>query len=90
MQLGVRWRAGDPPHRSVPPALHPAIAEEEGRHPEASAWTLTWLEGFPRCALDDVALLTLDASGRASLIESISGHSDPMSDEDDDDWLNER
>lgn len=80
MQLGARWRAGDPPHRSVPPSLHPAISEQESLHPAAQAWTITWLEGLPRCALDDAALLTLDASGRA-LLEDGAG--------EDDDWLNE-
>lgn len=88
MQLGVRWHAGDPPHRSAPPALHRAILEQETAHPEATSWTLTWLEGRPRCALDDVALLTLDHADRAILIEPISGPADADASDDDDDWLN--
>ncbi len=60
MQMGARWQAGDPPHRSVPAALHQEITRQEALHPAADSWTLTWLEGLPRCALDDAALLTLD------------------------------
>lgn len=80
MQLGARWRVGEPPHRSVPSALHGAIAAQEATHPGAVSWTLTWLEGRPRCALDDVALVTSDLDGRAILVTE--------SNEDDDDWLN--
>lgn len=80
MQMGARWQAGEPPHRSVPSELHEAIAEQEALFPDASSWTLTWLEGRPRCALDTVALLTLDASGQA-LLES------DTDDNDEDDWL---
>ena len=29
MQLGSRWRVGDPPHRGVPPQLHAAIAAQD-------------------------------------------------------------
>ncbi len=64
MQLGARWRVGDPPHRGVPEALHGTIAEQEAQHPTAGAWTLTWLEGRPVCELDDVAFVTLDVVGR--------------------------
>ena len=81
MQLGTRWRVGDPPHASVPSALLPLIAAVEREHPEASAWTLTWLEGRPRCALDDLILVTLDGA------ESLRSATDPVADEDDDDWL---
>lgn len=56
MQLGARWRCGEPPHRSVPSELHPIIAEHEAANPGAEAWTLTWLEGRPRLALDDQPL----------------------------------
>lgn len=78
MQLGARWSLGAPPHQSVPPVLHAAIAAAEAEHPDAGSWTLTWLEGRPRCALDDVALVTLTATG------------DPVSETEDDeadDWL---
>lgn len=86
MQLGVRWRAGDPPHRSAPPALHQAILEQETAHPETTSWTLTWLESRPRCALGDVALLTLDDAGRAILIDPVPDTTDAEA--SDDDWLN--
>ena len=80
MQLGTRWRVGQPPHASVPSTLLPLIAAAEREHPEASAWTLTWLEGRPRCALDDLILVTLDGA------ESLRSTADPL-DDDDDDWL---
>ena len=82
MQLGARWRVGDAPHRGVPPELHAVIAEQEALHPEAGSWTLTWLEGRPRCALDGLVLVTLDG------VETLRGASDgePSADEDDD-WL---
>lgn len=79
MQMGARWQAGDPPHRSVPAALHQEITRQEALHPAADSWTLTWLEGLPRCALDDTALLTLDGGGHAML--------EVQSDDEDDDWL---
>ena len=63
MQLGSRWRVGDPPHRGAPPQLHAAIAAQERTHPGASSWTLTWLEGRPRCLLDALVLVELDAAG---------------------------
>ncbi|WP_449282247.1 Fe-S oxidoreductase [Leucobacter sp.] len=99
MQLGARWAAGTPPHRGVPPELHPAIAAQEAAHPEADSWTLTWLEGRPRCllggaGLEPVALVTADGTGSV-VVEAIPadgdpGTGDPATDEDDtdeDDWL---
>lgn len=80
MRLGVRWRAGEPPHRSVPAELHAAIAEQELAHPEAESWTLTWLEGEPRCALDDIVVL--GPSG----VESPPASS-TRGELEDDDWL---
>ncbi len=85
MRLGARWRRGEAPHRGVPQSLHPAIAEQELAHPEASSWTLTWLEGRPRCALDDVALVMLDTSGTVRVESSLAADGD---DAEDDDWLN--
>jgi len=85
MQLGVRWRSGETPHRSVPEPLHAEIAAQEALHPEAESWTLTWLEGRPRCALDDAATVTLTASGEI-LVEDEP--SDAAAVEADDDWLN--
>lgn len=87
MQLGARWRVGDPPHRSVPRSLHDSIAAQESRHPGAISWTLTWLEGRPRCALDNLVIVTLDAEGQPALISMGSEHSTPGADADDDDWL---
>lgn len=88
MQLGARWRVGDPPHRSVPQPLHDMIAAQEAAHPGAVSWTLTWLEGRPRCALDDVALVTLDAAGCPKLVADADEHTYPSDENDDeDDWL---
>lgn len=79
MQLGTRWRVGQPPHASVPSALLPMISAAEQQYPEASAWTLTWLEGRPRCALDDLLLVTLEGT------ESLRTTEEAL--DDDDDWL---
>ena len=92
MQLGVRWRAGDPPHRSVPPQLHHAIAAQEAEHPDAASWTLTWLEGRPRCALEDVVIVTLDAGGAVAVLDASTGSltgrpTEGSSGAEDDDWL---
>ncbi|MFV0435135.1 MAG: Fe-S oxidoreductase [Leucobacter sp.] len=97
MQLGVRWRAGDTPHRSVPPALHAAIAEQESAWPDGAFWTLTWLEGRPRCELDDLVLVTLTAAGEVAVESEAetgvsgttgsAGSGQALADDDDDDWL---
>ena len=102
MQLGARWRVGDAPHRSVPPSLFPTIAAQELRFPDASAWTLTWLEGRPRLQLDDAVRVSIDAKG-AVTVHAVDGEaqSGPAGepggsagrapgledDDDDDDWL---
>lgn len=88
MQLGARWKAGEPPHRSVPQALHQAIARLETEHPTGESWTLTWLEGRPRCALDDLALLTINGAGQVSLEPLSFDATGLQQDDDDDDWLN--
>lgn len=80
MQLGARWRVGEPPHRSVPAELHAEVARQEAAHPEASSWTLTWLEGKPRCALDDLVVVTPAGVERA-------GDGVATMAEEDDDWL---
>lgn len=85
MRMGARWRAGEPPHQGVPAGLHAAIAAQEREHPDGSSWTLTWLEGRPRCALDDVALVMLDTSGTVRVESSLAADGD---DAEDDDWLN--
>ena len=95
MQLGARWRAGEEPHRGVPPVLYSVIAEQEAAHPTASAWTLTFLEGRPRCALDDAVTVTLNVAG-AVIIEGGAGLTadrfaspavEGVPDDADDDWL---
>ncbi|MEJ6489192.1 Fe-S oxidoreductase [Leucobacter sp. USCH14] len=101
MRLGARWQTGAPPHRSVPEELHAAIAEQEALHPAAQSWTLTWLEGRPRCVLDDVAFVALDVVGRvrtgpvrhdeevadAARGRDAVGGDAPAADDDDDEWL---
>lgn len=82
MRLGARWRVGDPPHPGVPESLHREIAAQEHAHPDADAWTLTWLEGLPRCELDDLVTVELTASGDVRVTGA--DESDP---DDDDDWL---
>jgi hypothetical protein len=88
VQLGARWAAGASPHRGGPPELHAAIAEQEAAHPEADSWTLTWLEGRPRCllggaGLEPVALVTADGTGSV-VVESVAANHE----DDEDDWLN--
>ncbi len=86
MQLGARWRVGEAPHRGVPDSLHSMIREQEHAFPEAHAWTLTWLEGRPRCALDDLVIVTLVGVEQAAGSGSPGGAAG--TDDDDDDWLN--
>ncbi|MGO1539905.1 MAG: Fe-S oxidoreductase [Leucobacter sp.] len=90
MQLGTRWFTGAAPHLSVPSELHDAIAEQEAAFPSASAWTLTWLEGRPRCELDSFVLVTLSADGDV-VVSNLNKSSPPtgiVDDDGDDDWLN--
>lgn len=100
MQLGARWQVGNDPHRSVPPALFDTIATCEQAHPSARAWTLTWLEGRPRLALDDLAEISVDQQGAvrakdltalASNAKDVLGEESSLSsyddEDDDDDWL---
>ena len=88
MRLGARWRVGDPPHPSVPESLHAQIAAQETAHPGATAWTLTWLEGRPRCDLEGRVVVTLSVTGDA-VAEAPGADIDSVSDDDDnDDWLN--
>lgn len=93
MQMGARWAVGNSPHRSVPPVLLPAIASLEQSNAGAGSWTITWLEGLPRLALDGELRLTLDETGAVSELTpptdgaSPSDDSSYENDEDDDDWL---
>ena len=97
MQLGSRWRVGDPPHTAVPAVLHDAIATAEAEHSAGSSWTLTWLEGRPRVELMDPGALVLcdlrvDPTGQVQDF-SLGEHSDTTladdssDDDEDDDWL---
>lgn len=67
MQLGTRWRAGEPPHASLPPAFAAAAREVESRlDPDALAglrWTLTWRERLPWLELDDGTRIEPTAEG---------------------------
>lgn len=85
MQLGARWLAGDAPHRSVPDSLHQAIRSAEVSEPDAKSWTLTWLEGRPRAALDDALLVYVDAAG--AIPTETQTTSRDIVDVDDDSWL---
>lgn len=92
MQLGARWAAGSPPHRSVPTRVHGAIAEQEAAHPGADSWTLTWLEGRPRCELTGtgsapVVRVTVDAAGHVVIESADSSGAASDAAETDDDWL---
>lgn len=87
MRLGARWSTGTPPHHGVPPELYAAIAAQEAAHPAATAWTLTWLEGRPRCALDDLVIVTQHPSGEAQIMELRSADADVEAEDEDDDWL---
>ncbi|MGO3148294.1 MAG: Fe-S oxidoreductase [Leucobacter sp.] len=98
MQLGSRWRVGDPPHSAVPVVLHTAIAASETEHTSGSSWTLTWLEGRARVELMDAGALVLcdlrvDAAGQVQKFGLVE-HSDMArvndftdDDNEDDDWL---
>jgi len=85
MQIGSRWRAGHPPHASVPKALHQLIAEIDSDEHEGM-WTLTWLEGRPVCTRDDEVQAMLNLSGDP-VLTTVNDASTDDNDEDDDDWL---
>lgn len=88
MQIGSRWVAGASPHPGVPEHLYELIRTTEARHPNSTSWTLTWLEGLPVCALDDVAVISVGNDGQASLNMGLQRTMlDDTDDDDDDDWL---
>ena len=90
MRLGARWQVGDAPHASVPSALHAVIAEREAANPTATSWTLTWLEGRPRCELDTGESVELNAAGEIQVVQRAvgdEGRIDGIVDSEDDDWL---
>lgn len=67
MKLGTRWTSGGAIPASVPEALHEQIGQvdrliEVDPRPK---WTLTWLEGRPVAELENGAVVSLDATGRA-------------------------
>lgn len=82
MQLGRRWRAGEPPHPGVPGSLHTAIASQEAEFPEGRSWTMTWLEGLARCELDGLVRVAQTPGDGVQ----VSRLGEPDDDEDDD-WL---
>lgn len=84
MQIGSRWRAGTPPHASVPEALHELIAAVDSDD-HAGMWTLTWLEGRPICTRDDDVQVLLNLAGEP-VLTSLDDASAENTD-DDDDWL---
>ncbi len=100
MQLGVRWRAGDSPHRGVPQVLISAVQAAEAAHTTGDSWILTWLEGRPRAELiaaDSTVLaeVNLDAAGQVHTVDHEMKTSDvdaaggaDLDSDDDDDWLN--
>lgn len=83
MQLGARWMVGAQPHASVPAELYAEIARQEQLYPDADSWTLTWLEGRPRAALDDRVIVGVSAEGRI-VVTPLGG---PIPSDDDDEWL---
>lgn len=91
MQMGARWMVGAQPHSSVPAELHGEIAHQESLHPGADSWTLTWLEGRPRAALDDLVVVSVSAEGQIVVSTGGTGTvaygQDTPADDDDDEWL---
>ncbi len=101
MQLGARWRVGATPHRGVPRELYSEIQAQEAAFPAAESWTLTWLEGRPRCALDAFVVVGLDAAGGVTVTRPAVEAASPLQangtgaatavasadGDDDDDWL---
>lgn len=88
MQIGSRWVAGGSPHHAVPEYLYELIRTAEARHPDSTSWTLTWLEGLPVCALNDVAMISIGKDGQASLnMVHQQTMLDDTDDDNDDDWL---
>ncbi|MFM6974921.1 MAG: hypothetical protein ACKOXM_07340 [Agromyces sp.] len=52
MQLGTRWAAGSTPPARLCPEWIAAIRDAEANGCSTGAWTLTWLEGYPRIVHD--------------------------------------
>lgn len=86
MQIGVRWRSGTTPHQTVPEPLCSEISTAEKLFPDATSWTLTWLESLPICTLDNVCVVKLDHSGRVHL-KALDKDEDIYDEDDDDSWL---
>lgn len=84
MQIGVRWRAGHDPHPRVPRELATVCAQLDHEQPCEGSWTLTWLEGLPRCERSDGTRVLLLANHR---VQTLAPHEGEFYDEDDDDWL---
>lgn len=97
MRVGSRWSLGGVAPAGLPAALLAAVPEWEALAEADASWTLTWLEGRPRCALAGVGTLTVDASGALRREPDAGGPAAPGGpgspdgfgepDDDDDDWL---
>ncbi len=102
MRLGTRWRVGDDPPASLPPAIRDAVQATQQRltniNPAwgASSWTLTWLEGRAVCVLhgpgahgEQTFTVREQADGSAQVLDGALAqpHSPYVPDEDDDSWL---
>lgn len=86
MQIGVRWPAGETPHGQVPDVLRETIAHVDATSAATNAsWTLTWLEGRPRCERSDGFLVTLSSTNTVEMQQP--GTTSPYDDDEDDDWL---
>lgn len=86
MRIGMRWSAGQPPHPQVPQELCEAISWVDRRAPVDTSWTLTWLEGRPRCERGDGYRVVLGSSNEVDILAP--GDDEPY-DDDEDDWLRE-
>lgn len=85
MQLGTRWKSGDPaPHR-LPEVVRDAVnsVDEEARTSGDTAqglwWTLTWLEGRPIAELDNGTIVTYSPDSDSAVIRQAD---EPDADDD--------
>lgn len=87
MQLGTRWKSGDPAPNRLPEVVRDAVnsVDEEARAETGGTqdlwWTLTWLEGRPIAELDDGTIVTYSPESDSAVIRQAD---DPDADDDDD------
>lgn len=90
MQIGTRWRCGDPVPSAVPHVFAEGLraAEAEARLSDG-VWLLTWLEGRPVAEHSGGLHLVADAQGRAVPADAVGGAvaGGDGTELDDDDWL---